>query len=246
MKPDSIIKGIVDAVKSKEELKGVSCVYSHSREFSQNPVCAFTLCLGVGKTRFEKNPDDSLPQFSTEIKLCLLAPSGAGGKRLSEMSLWISEAIRENLSVSVIEVGSPQFNSTNSALFADIKVVVEDTSLAETVCGLYIDGSKEQGLTLFEIESADKLSEEGKLLAGYSLAETGKTDFAIKLKTTRLLKIKAEEFELRLECEGFYEEYKGCRVNKVTRNLSQWGSLSFTYDIKSKSMELFEEEVQGE
>ena len=246
MKPDSIIKGIVDAVKAKKELSGVSCVYAYSREFSQNPVCAFTLCLGVGKTRFEKNPDSASPLFCTEINLCLLAPSGAGGKRLSEVSMWISEAIRESLSVNSIEVESPKFNSTNSTLFADIKVVVEDTSLAEAVCGLYIDGTKEQGLILFEIESDDNLEKEGKLLSGYSFAETGKTGFTIKLKTARLLKTRADEFELRLDYDGFCEEYRSCRVNKITRGLSQWGSLSFTYDIKAKSMELFEKEVQDD
>lgn len=246
MKPDSILKEIVKAVKSKEELKGVRCVYSHNREFAQNPVCAFTLCLGVGKSRFEKNPDSSNPQYSTEFNLCLLAPNGAGGKRLSEMALWISEAIRESLDVNLVEVGSSQFNSTDSALFTDIKVVVEDTSLADTVCDLYIDGAFAEGLLLFEIESSERLIKEGSLLAGYSFTDSGSKEYSIMLKTSKLLNVKSEGFVLKLEYDDFYEEYEGCRINKITRNLSQWGSLSFTYDIKAQSMKLCEKEVQDE
>lgn len=245
MKTDNIIKSIVDAVKSKDELACVTCVYSHSRDIAENPVCSFTLCIGLGKAKYAKNPDSSSPDFTTEVKLCLLAPSGAGGKRLSEVSLWIAEAIRENLSISSLEVSEPEYNETSSTLFADIKVTVEDVSLADTVCHLYIDGVKTEGVVSFEIESAELTEKHPQLLNGYTPSKTGAEEFFIKLKTQSFLKL-SDEAELRFGFGAYDEVYSGCSISKIKRELSRWGNLCFTFDITAKSCELVVKEVQND
>lgn len=244
MKTDSIMKSILKAVKSKEELKAVTCVYSKSRDFASNPVCSFTLCVGIGKAEYYYNPDDSGSQFTTEVSLCLLAPSGAGGKRLSEMSLWIAEAIKDQLSVRSIKVSEPKYNDTSSTLFADISVTVEDVSLADIPCRMYVDGEYLEGLVSFESESKEVYEEKQELLNGGTY-KTGDIYYLLKLKTQRPLK-PYDGFELRFESDGYEEVYSSCSVNKAQRELSKYGDMSFCYDITAKGLILSGNEVQDE
>jgi len=235
MKPDIVMKDIAAAVKSKAELSSVVCIYSNKREISQNPVCSFTLSIGLGKSKYLKNYEGSEPEISTEFKLCLLAPFGAGGKRVSEVALWISEAIRENLSVSSIEIQEPQYNETNASLFCDIKVTVEDISVADTACSVYTDDALVQNVVSFEIESEELLEKCPSLLNGYSYENTGKNGFFIKLQTRTALKL-SDTFTLKLCFENSKEIYKECKVSHVTRELSKWGNLRFSYEIKAKEV----------
>lgn len=244
MKFDSIIKSIVSAVKSKEDLQGVTCIYSNSRNISENPVCSFTLCLGLGRVKYAENPNRLANEFSTEIKMCLLAPTGAGGKQLSEVSWQIAEAIRENLSISAIEISEPSYNGTSSTLFADIAVTVEDLSLADTTCDFYINGEKTEGIVSFEIQSTELKEKEPELLNGYIYSSSGAESFFVELKTSGFLNI-SDESELEFSYESYSEKYSRCCVIKIKRELSRWGNLSFTYEITAESSELTMKEVHS-
>lgn len=246
MKPDSILKTIVNAVKAKEELQGVVCKYADSRDFAQNPVCNFTLCLGVGKVRFVKDADSASPEFSTDFNLCLLAPSGAGGKRLSEMSQWVGEAIRESVSVSSLEIGAAEFNDTSATLYSDITVTVEDTSLADAECDLLISGVRIEDLISFEIESSEETEKCGQLLNGYSFEETGTAQYLISLKTSGPLFRRGSGFTVQIDYESTREVFRGCKINKAKRELNKLGNVSFSYEITAESYEFSEKEVQSE
>lgn len=238
MKPDTIIKSIVAAVKSKEELSSVVCVYSDSREVAQNPVCAFTLCMGLHRVKYSRNPDSSSPDFLTSVKLSLLAPAGAGGKRLTEVAMWITDAIRENLSVSLIEVTDPRYIDTSSTLYSDITVTVEDVSIAEDAsCELYIDGKKAEGIISYTIESSAVYEKQPELLNGYSLADSGEKQYLIKLKTKRILNL-GDGFSLVFSTENYRESFLNCKVKKINRELTKWGNLSFAYEITAESTEV--------
>lgn len=246
MKPDSILKTIVEAVKAKEELQGVVCKYADSRDFAQNPVCGFTLCLGVGKTKYQKSSDSSNPELTTELKLCLLAPSGAGGKRLSEMAQWIGETIRECVTVSSLEICEAKFNDVSSTLYSDITVIVEDTSLGDTACNLLISGVPVEDVISFEAESSGLTQKQGKLLNGYSFEETGSKEYLINLKTRGPLFRRAAGFTVQISYTSLREVYRDCKIHRSKRELSKWGNLSFSYEITAESYELFENGVQYE
>ncbi len=241
MTPESIIKCIVRAVKSKEELKCVTCVYSDARDMAQNPVCSFTLCMGLGRVKYSKNHDSASPEFLTSIKLSLLAPLGAGGKRLTEVAMWITEAVREALNVSLIEVSEPRFIDTSSTLYSDITVTVEEVSLADTSCKVYINSAEAEGIISYEIESAELTEKEPQLLNGYTVVNTSSKEHFIKLKTKSLLKL-SDAFELKLSFENYSEVYKACKLNKVSRELTKWGNMSFTYEIIAESTEVHNEQ----
>ena len=244
MKTDSIIKSIIDAVKLKDELKGVKCVYSKSRSIAQNPVCSFTLCIGLGKAQYNRNAENSGSEFTTEIKLCLLAPLGAGGKRLSEMSLWVAEAIREALNVSRITVSEPGCFDEVSTLYSDIAVILEDVSLAGADCKLYINSDLAEGIVIFEAESITSTEKKPELLKGYRTIETS-TEYHIKIKSTKPLKT-SESFELKAEYESFTEVYSGCCVTKLQRELTKSGNAGFIYNVTAYSFSFTEKEVQDE
>lgn len=238
MKPDSIIKSIVSAVKSKEELGSVVCVYSDSRETAQNPICSFTLCLGIGRIKYSKDSDTNRPGFLTTIKLSLLAPSGAGGKRLTEVAMWITEAIRESLSVNFIEVSEPEVIEASSTLYSDITVTIEDESLAEdSACEIYADEVLAEGIISYCVESTETYEKHPELLKGYKLINSGEKEVLIKLKTESSLKI-GEVFTLEFCFDGYREVYKNCRVKKLNRELSKWGNLSYSYEIMAESAEV--------
>ena len=241
MKPDSIIKSIVCAVKSKEELKSVTCVYADSRDTAQNPVCSFTLCLGLGRLKYSKDSDTDSHKLLTAVKLSLLAPTGAGGKRLTEVAMWITEAISESLSVSLIEVTEPRFIDTSSTLYSDITVTVEDEDLDnDSVCRLYADGNLAKGIVSFSMEGTVPYEKQPELLNGYRLIKSGESELFIKIKTESLLKI-GEVFELMFSLEDYREVYKNCRIKKLDRQLSRYGNLSFYYEIIAESLEVHNE-----
>lgn len=231
MKPDNVMKAIAAAVKSKEELRGVVCVYKNKRTQAQNPVSSFTLCIEPGKSKYTKYTE-SEPSLYTEIKLCLLAPLGAGGKRLSERGFWIFEAIKESVSVSSVEVCEPRYNDTNSTLYSDITVTIEDISTEESNYGIYIDGNLAEGLVSFEVESAELTEKKGELLNGYTFEKTGYKDFLIKLKTRSPMEF-SEVFTIKVSENEIYEK---CRVHKALRELSKWGNLNFTYIIRAEEV----------
>lgn len=238
MKPDSIIKSIVRAVKSKEELGSVVCVYSDSRETAQNPICSFTLCMGLGRIKYSKDFDTNRPGFLTAIKLSLLAPSGAGGKRLTEVAMWITEAIRESLSVSLIEVTEPRYIDTSSTLYADITVTIEDESLAEdSACEIYADEVLAEEIISYCVESTENYERQPELLKGYTLTNNGEKEYCIKIKSRKPLKI-GDVFTLKFYFDGYREVYENCRVKKLNRELSKWGNLSYSYEITAESTEV--------
>ncbi|MBR3987852.1 MAG: hypothetical protein IKK10_00930 [Clostridia bacterium] len=245
MKTDSIIKAIVNAVKSKEELSGVACVYSRNRNAAENPVCSFTLCIGIGKSEYNSQYSNSTFGFTTEVKLCLLAPTGAGGKRLSEMSQWVAEAINESLRISRIEISEPRYLDTSGTLFTDIVIKVEDVNVTDAGCQLYVDDALFNGLVSFEVASTAAVEKKPELLNGYRISDTGKTDFNIKLKTKMFLKIHGSS-ELKFDFGNFTEVYCGCCVSKLNRVQTQSGEVTFIYDITAESMTFFEKEVQDE
>ncbi len=245
MKTDSIIKNIINAVKSKEELSGVTCIYSNSRDTAENPVCSFTLCIGIGKSEYKSASSDSDFGFTAEVKLCLLAPSGAGGKRLSEISQWVAEAIGEAVNVSRIEISEPQYTDTSSTLFTDILLKVEGVSVAEAGCQFYIDDTLFNDVVSFEAESTAETEKKPELLNGYSIYYTGKKGYSIKLKTKRFLKV-GESFELRLEYSDCQEVYYGCVVSKLKRVQTRSGEVTFSYDAEAEDMKLLQKEVQDE
>lgn len=243
MKPETILKNIVKVIRESDELQGVACKYADSRSFASNPVSCFTLCLGVGKIKFERHTESSSPDFFTELDLCLLAPSGAGGKRLSEVALRIGESIRENISVSSLEIGEARFNEVSSILFCDIKVTVEDTSLSDTVCRFLVSGVDIEDIISFEIESNGETAKRAQLLNGYIYEETG---YVINLKTAGPLFRRGSGFTVQIDYESLREVYRNCKIQQVKRQLSDSSGLSFSYEITAESCELSEKEVQSE
>ncbi len=237
MKPDNVIKSIARAVKSKEELKCVTCVYADTRDIAQNPVCSFTLCLGLNRIKYSKNPDSLSPEILTSVKLSLLAPLGAGGKRLTDVAMLITEAVKEALNVSLIEVSEPRFIETSSTMYSDITVTVEEISLADASCEIYLDSVKAEGVISYEIDSSVITEKEPQLLKGYTIVNTDAEEYNIKLKAKSFFNL-SDTFELKLSFEKYSEVYKACRVSKISQELSKWGNRSFTYYIVSESCEV--------
>lgn len=236
MKSENIIKRIVSAVKSRDELKCVTCIYADSRVTAQNPVCNFTLCIGLHRIKYSRNPDTRNSELLTTIKLRLLAPSGAGGKRLCEMAVWISEAIRENLNVSFIEVTDPRFIDTSTTLYSDITVTVADENSENDFGEIYIDGVEERVVSCV-VESTELSEKRPQLLNGYTVSNSGKKEIFIKLESKTALRFR-ENSDVMI-CTGDYKEIlRNCRVKKAYRRITEFGALSFTYEIIAESTEV--------
>lgn len=241
MKPDSVLKSIVTAIRSREELSSVVCVYSDSREVAENPLCSFTLCLGLGRFKYTKESDTNIPEFFTSVKLSLLAPSGAGGKRLTEVAMWIAEAVRENLSVSLIEISEPKTIETCSVLCTDITIIVKDEITDEvSSCEVYIDGEKAECVISFDAENELTFEKHPELLNGYKFVPVNKNECSVRLKAKEILNLR-NVFVLTLVADGYRETYKNCRVKRMNRQFNSWGSFSADYEITAEIME-----VQGE
>lgn len=242
MTPDGILDKIVTAIKEKDELMGVVCKYGNSRNFASNPVTAFTLCLSVGKTKLERNSESFASDYSSEFDLCLLAPSGAGGKRLSEVALWIGEAIREKVAVSALEISSAKFNDISNTLFCDIKVTVEDVSPLDRVCRFLISGVSVDDIVSFEIDTCETTGKRAELLNGLSVVDKG---YLMKLKTASPLFRRGLGFSVQVDYEKHTETYRECEIKKEKRCMSGT-NISFSYEITAESCEYSEKEVQDE
>lgn len=237
MKPEKIINSIVSAVKSKEELRMINCMHSESREIARNPVCGFTLCLGLNNIKYNKNPDTAALQYLTSVKLSLLAPSGAGGKHLSEIAWQISEAIREKLDVNHIEVSEPKHIETSHTMFCEIFITVEDIEISDTINRIYINSVLEEKVISYEIESVALTEKIPELLKGYKQINTGRKEYTIKLKTESPIEF-TDVFELGLKFDDYGAIYRNCMVKKVAEELSKWGLISFSYHIVAEECEV--------
>ncbi len=247
MKSDNLPEIVKTAVKSREELQGVVCKYMDSRDFASNPVCAFTLCIGMGKTRFTNSSDGLDVTSEKEIKLCLLAPSGAGGKRLYEVACWISEAVKEVLTVSSVEIGEVKFQNTNSTLYLDIVIKVEETEKADASQDngrefeIVVSGMVLEGVVSIEVNS-DVVEKRGQLLNGYRLAEKSMVEYRIALKMEVPLFRYGSSFTLEIRNPDKRDIYSECiAVNSKKTYLSS-GEVSYCYDIISYD---FEEKHRG-
>jgi len=245
MKIQSVVNSIISAVKSKDELKGVNCIYSLSPDIAENPLCAFTLCIALGKAQYKSDETTRGSSFLTEVKLSLLAPSGAGGKRLSEVALWVCEAIRESLSVSLITVSEPKVLSTSSALYSDISVTVEDVSFEDSDFDIYVNGVFAEGVVLFEAESIYATEKKAELLKGYRETKTGDCEYILKLTSLKSLK-NTDILRVKADYKDFEEVYLDCSVLKCRREINKSGEVSFCYTVRAQNMERTYKEVQSE
>lgn len=234
MKPDLIMKKIAEAVKAKEELSAVVCRYSESKETAPNPVCGFTLCLGVDKSGFVRNSDNSF-DYNCSIKLCLLAPSGAGGKRLLEVAQWIIEAVRECVEVESAQVSGAKFNSDKHNIYCDILVAVKETQeKTESELKLRINGEALEGVVSAQAQSVEEVKKKGQLLNGYT--EVRKEGYILSITTDIPLKAFDSLFEVEFDFGGFTEIYEGAEIREYTHKITSTGGHNFIYEIKAKTM----------
>lgn len=242
MKPDDMLEMIKSAVKSREELQGVVCRFKDGRGLAANPVCAFTLCLGMGKTKLTKSADGLDLTCEKEIKLCLLAPGGAGGKLLYEMACRVGEAVKEALPVSLIEIGEVKCQSTGNNLYSDILIKIEESESSEEVFDLVVSGVKLDGVVSLEV-SGDRFEKKGQLLEGYSLSEKSVAEYKLTLKMKEPLFRDKHRFTLEIRHRDRSEIYWECiAVNSKNTYLSS-GDTCYCYDLVSYK---YEERVKGD
>lgn len=241
MKSDDLLKKVKTAVKSCDELQGIVCKYKDSRDFAANPVSAFTLCLGMGKTKLTNSADGLDVTCEKEIKLCLLAPSGAGGKRLYEMACWVGEALRNALSVSSIEIGEVKFQGVNNSLYADIVVKVKDSEPYEESFDVYVSGVKMEDLISIEV-SNEGYEKTGRLLGGYSLEKKDDVEYLITLKMKVPLFRYGSSFTLAIDYESNRDTYWDCVAVNSKKSYLSSGDVLYSYDLISYR---FEESYRG-
>lgn len=232
MSYSSLFDSVAKAVKAKEELSMVTCIYSNRREISQNPVCGFTLAFEAGKTRHINATDISERKVITEVKLCLLAPSGAGGKRLCEVAEWIAQAVRESKSYeeySEIVISEPSYNETSSVLSTEIIVSFSREALSDPKTMVFVGGIYVERMVSFSAESKEKVEKEGELLNGYSFAK--KVYYSISLSAEVPLKNISEKFDLMLRAPEGVEEYKDCEVEFYKQKYLSADKVLYSYDI---------------
>lgn len=227
MRPQEIINRIVKAVKSADELSNVTCVYSDSREVSENPVCGFTLCIGTGKVKFKKT-DNNIDSIKTEM--CLLAPTGAGGKRLSEVSLWIAEAIKGSIKDATIEVSEPRYNEVTAVLYTDIALWVEHESLLSDACTFYIDDVLVDKVVEIAVESSELAEKVPVLLNGYHFEKSKCVFYTISFTTEESLRIR-ETSEIKLCFEDYCEIYSGCVPGNAKKIIDKSGAVKYKYCV---------------
>ena len=232
----SLFESIAKAIKSKDELSMVTCIYSNSREISQNPVCGFTLSFEAGKTRHINATQDSEIKEIAEVKLCLLAPLGAGGKRLCEVAEWIAEAIRDDGSSEVyteIVISKPSYNETASVLSTDITVIYSREAVSEPEIKFYVDGIYIDRMVSFSAErkvKTEKLDEQ--LLNGCSTVDM--VYYSLKLSVEVPLKNISGEFNLRIDSPEGTEEYKRCTIKSFNHKYLATDKMIYSYDIETK------------
>jgi len=52
---DTVLKSLIQSVKSKPELSMVTCIYGNRRELSQNPNCSFVLSFETEKVNLSRD-----------------------------------------------------------------------------------------------------------------------------------------------------------------------------------------------
>ena len=231
----NLFSSIAKAVKAKEELSMVTCIYADRREISQNPVCGFTLAFEAGAKRYINATENSVKKEITEVKLCLLAPSGAGGKRLAEVSEWIAQAIRESEcddECSEIVISSPSYNETSSVLYTDITVSFSREVLAEPETIVFVNGAAVEKLVSFSAERKENIQKgEGELLNGYTSADM--FYYSLNLSAEVPLKNISGEFTLKLKASETVEEYRKCKVDTYNCKYISGDKMIFGYSITS-------------
>ena len=246
MKPDNLLEKVKAAVKSREELQGVVCRYKYSRDVSSNPVCAFTLFLGMGKTKVANSADGLDVTREKEIKLCLLAPVGAGGKRLYEMACWVGEAIKEELSVNSIEVGEVKCEDTNNSLYSDIVVRIDDSQDIGENFGVFVSGIKLEDVISVEVKSDESFEKKGSLLNGYSLRAKSVVEHRIALKMKVPLFRYGSSFTLTIEDGDRRDTYSDCVAVNSAKTYLASNEVCYCYNIVSYKAEVGYRGVEDE
>jgi len=240
MRPQEIINRIVKAVNSAEELSNVTCVYSDSREVSENPVCGFTLCIGTGKVKI-KSSVDCLDSIKTEM--CLLAPTGAGGKRLSEVSLWIAEAVKNEIKDATIEISEPRYNEVTAVLYTDIALWVEHESLLSDACACYIDDALVDKVLEVAVESSELSEKVPVLLNGYSFEKSKAVFYVLSFTTEESLRIR-DTSEIKLCFEDYCEIYSKCVLGNAKKIIDKSGAVKYKYCVYAGLRQSYERGAQ--
>ena len=237
MEYNALYQAIVKAIRSKEELSSVTCIYGNRREVSQNPVCGFTLSFEIGKSKFTSKTDTSSQKNVTEVKLCLLAPSGAGGKRLTEVASWIVQAVREQSSYfqySEITVGSPNYDESSAILSLDITIVYSEEAMSDSKNLVIIDGFLVEDLISFKAQSKERTEKgEGELLNGYSTTRI--SYYEISLTSGSFLELPEKGFTIRLRADRD-ETYSGCSLDSFRRELNDTDKIVYSYEITATEL----------
>ena len=229
---DINIKSFAEAVKSRHELSVITCVYGNSRELSQNPNCGFVLSFEVGKAKFSNDETQGF-LWTKEYKLSLLAPTGASGKRLSEVAFWVAEALKDarvdgNLESVTIE--KQHYNETTAVLYCEIVAVVANVKEAK-VCKVYFNSKLQSGVTSLSSQSMETSVKSGELLNGY--VEALEKYYAITIVSDRSLVLPVGAFEISLESDGYEDVYTSC-VAVSEKCLVTASGMSYTYEIKGE------------
>lgn len=242
MKPQKLLEAVRAAVTAKDELQGIVCKYGNARSFAASPVGCFILCFSIAKTDYKKEADYASARICTRLKLCLLAPQGAGGKRLSEIALLVGEAIRESISGISVEIGEVKHNEISNTLYSDISV--EEAS-EDKVCRVSISGVTLKNVISLKIESDELLSKKGQLLNGFVYEEKKCQGYFITLRIAEVLFRNSNGFSLQINQGAKSEVYTDCKVLGSNRELSEDGEFSFVYRLRASTCRIYENGVQN-
>ncbi|MBE6793697.1 MAG: hypothetical protein E7532_01985 [Ruminococcaceae bacterium] len=230
---DTVLKSLIQSVKSKPELSMVTCIYGNRRELSQNPNCSFVLSFETEKVNLSRDKRQDF-LFEKEYKLSLLAPSGASGKRLSEVALWVSEALQEAATDGVVKsiiIEKQQYSDTTAVLYSDIYVVVGDIAHSK-LCSVYFNDKLQTGITEVNFRSAETSEKTGELLNGYH--EVKENYITISIQSKNSLSVPAYPFELMLESEESRDVFVNCVIvsERFVQNMAE--GISYSYEIKGE------------
>lgn len=238
MEYNALYKSIVKAIKAKEELMGVTCIYANRREISQNPVCGFTLTFEIAESKYTSKTDTSAQKNITKVKLCLLAPSGAGGKRLSETAAQITQAIREQSSFfqySEIITGKPVYDASSAILSLDISVIYEEEALSDPKNMVIIDGFWVENLIYFKAQRKERTEKgEGELLNGYASSKI--FYYEIEFSSSSFVDLPDKGFTVRLRAADRDETYSQCSLEAFIRELKEKDKTIYTYKIMAQML----------
>lgn len=232
LKPDVIMKKIAEAVKAREELASVVCRYTESTDTLPNPVCAFTLFFGTGKSGFVRNSDNSLKETLC-VKLCLLAPTGAGGKRLGEMAQWVAEAVRGCVNAEALQITETRIRENTNSLYREILVEIEESVTESQKSFLRINGKDVEGFVSAQVQSVEETEKKGQLLNGYTVV--CKEDFLLSITTSYPLRF-YHIAEIELGFNEPVEVYEGIEIIKSSHKITSEGNHSFVYEIKAETV----------